>query len=240
MEAGMPRSTLSRVNALVLIGLLLGLHPAAGQVTYAGALSAGHAFMLDLDDPDPSGSYSVAATLERRQPGSAFSFGVEAGLHRYLILRQDLAPDVTGWASKIEDIRRAWRVTPFLRLGTQGSPVRVYGQLGTGLYLRQASYSQQEREQDVLVVDTRYRSADAAAGVHLGLGLELLPGTGPLGFTAGLRAHSLTTGGNGFYTAEAGIVYRWGNGRRHRLSAMPSAASESRREQARPKRRMVP
>jgi hypothetical protein len=226
----MPRSTLSRVIALVLIALLLGLHPAAGQVTYAGALSAGRAFMLDLDDPDPSGSYSAAATLERRQPGSAFSFGVEAGLHRYLILRQDLAPDVTGWASRIEDIRRAWRVTPFLRLGTRGSPVRVYGQLGVGLYVRQSSYLQQDREQDLLVVDTRYRSADAAAGINLGLGLELASGTAPIGLTAGLRAHSLTSGGDGFYTAEAGIVYRWGNGRRHRLSATPSAASDSSRE----------
>jgi hypothetical protein len=226
----MPRSTLSRVTAIVPIALFLGLHPAAAQVTYAGALSAGGAFMLDLDDPDPSGSYSAAATLERRQPGSAFSFGVEAGLHRYLILRQDLAPDVTGLASKLEDIRRAWRVTPFLRLGTRGSPVRVYGQLGMGLYVRQGSYLQQDREQGVLVVDLRSRSTDAAAGLNLGLGLELTPGTSPIGLTAGLRAHSLPSGGDGFYTAEAGIVYRWGNGRRHRLSAMASTASESRRE----------
>ena len=226
----MPRSTLSRVTALVPVALLLGLHPAAGQVTHAASLSAGRAFMLDFDDPDPSGSYSAAVTFERRQPGSVFSFGVEAGLHRYLILQQDLAPDVTGWASKIEDIRRAWRVTPFLRLGTRGSPVRVYGQLGAGLYVRQASYLQQDREQDVLVVDTRYRSTDAVAGIHLGLGLELFPGTGPIGLTAGVRAHSLTGGGDGFYAAEAGIVYRWGNGRRHRLSAACSAPCHSPRK----------
>jgi hypothetical protein len=210
----MPRSTLSRITVLVPIALLLGLRPAAAQVTYAGALSAGRAFMLDLDDPDPAGSYSATATLERRHPGSAFSLGVEAGLHRYLILRQDLTPDVTGWASKLEDVRRAWRVTPFLRLGTRGSQVRVYGQLGVGLYVRESSYFQQEREQSVLVVETRYRSTDAAAGINLGLGLELFPGTGPIGLTAGLRAHSLTSGGDGFYTADAGVLYRWRKGSR--------------------------
>lgn len=189
----------------------VGLSPAAAQVTHEIGLSAGRAFMVDADDPDPSGSYSVTGTFERRHPGTAFSLGVEAGLHKYLILRQDLAPDVTGWSSKLEDTRVAWRVTPFARWGTGGSDVRVYGQFGVGLYVIQHSYFDQQREDGVLVVDTRHASTDPGTGIHLGLGLELFPGRIPVGLTVGFRGHAVLSGGDWFNTADVGLVYRWGD-----------------------------
>jgi hypothetical protein len=187
------------------------LRAAAAQVTHRVALSAGRAFMVDLDDPDPSGSYSVTGTFERRHTGSAFSLGVEAGFHEYLILRQDLAPDVTGWSSKLEDTRMSWRITPFVRWGTGSPDVRVYGQVGMGLYVQQRSYFDQQRVGGVLVVDQQYAATDAGAGINLGLGLELFPGKVPIGLTLGFRSHAVLSGGDWFNTGEVGIVYRWGN-----------------------------
>jgi hypothetical protein len=207
-------STISTIATIAAIVSPVVISPAAAQVTYGGALSAGRAFMVDVDDPDPSGSYSATATLERRRPGAAFSLGVEGGLHRYLIIRQDLPPDVTSWASKLEDIRKSWRVTPFVRWGTRGSEVRFYGQLGMGLYVRQSSYFQQGREDGALVIDTRHSSTNPAAGVNLGVGLELFPGNGSLGLTFGFRAHVVGSNGDGFNTGEVGVVYRWRNGAR--------------------------
>jgi hypothetical protein len=206
----MPHIT-SYVLAVVTIASPVMLRPAAAQTNYEIALSGGRAFMIDLDDPDPSGSHSVTGAVERRHTGTAFSLGVEAGLHEYLILRQDLAPDITGWSSKLEDTRMAWRVTPFVRWGTRGSNVRVYGQVGMGLYMEQRSYFDQQREDGVLVVDTQNDSTDPRPGLHLGLGLELFPGRVPVGLTLAYRGHAVLSGGDGFNTAEVGLVYRWGN-----------------------------
>lgn len=206
----MLRSVLSIVATATVVSPV-GLRPAAAQVTHEIALSAGRAFMLDVDDPDPSGSYSVTGTFERRHTGTAFSLGVEAGLHEYLILRQDLPPDVTGWSSKLEDTRMAWRVTPFARWGTGGSDVRVYGQVGMGLYVEQRSYFDQQHQGGELVVNTQYASTESGAGIHLGLGLELFPGTVPIGLTLGFRSHAVLGGGDWFNTGEVGVVYRWGN-----------------------------
>jgi hypothetical protein len=114
-------ATVTTVVSFVVIS------PLAAQVTHQAAFSAGRAFMVDSDDPDPSGSYSLTAILERRRRGSAISLGVEGGVHEYLMLRQDLPPDVTGFSSKLEDTRKAWRVTPFVRWGTTGPVVRPYG-----------------------------------------------------------------------------------------------------------------
>jgi len=210
MEAGVLRFTISLV-AIATAASPAELRAAAAQVTHQVALSAGRAFMLDLDDPDPSGSYSVTGTLERRHTGGAFSLGVEAGVHEYLILRQDLAPDVTGWSSKLEDRRMSWRVTPFVRWGAGGSGVRVYGQAGMGLYLEQRSSFDQQRVGGVLVVDEQFAATDVGAGINLGLGLELFPGKVPVGFTLGFRSHAVLSGGDWFNTGEVGIVYRWGN-----------------------------
>lgn len=207
----MLRFTIS-VLAIATISSPLALPTAAAQVTHQVALSAGRAFMTDLDDPDPSGSYSVTGAFERRHTGGAFSLGIEAGLHEYLILRQDLPPDVTGWSSQLEDTRMSWRVTPFVRWGTRGSRTRIYGQVGTGLYVNRHSYFDQQRERGVLVVDQQYEATDVGAGVNLGLGLELFPGKVPVGLTLGVRSHAvLSGGGDGFHTGEVGIVYRWGN-----------------------------
>jgi hypothetical protein len=187
------------------------LRTAEAQVAHQVALAAGRAFMLDLDDPDPPGSYSVTGTFERQHTGSAVSLGVEAGLHEYLILRQDLAPDVTGWSSELEDARMSWRVTPFVRCGTRGSGARVYGQIGMGLYGEQRSYFDQQREGGVLVVDQQHAATDVGAGINLGLGLELFPGTVPVGLTLGVRSHVVFGGGDWFNTGEIGVAYRWGN-----------------------------
>jgi hypothetical protein len=207
--------TASYLFTAVTLASSLVFRPLAAQATYEVTLSGGRAFMVDTDDPDPSGSHSITGTLERRHTGSTFSLGVEAGLHEYLILRQDLAPDVTGWSSKLEDTRMAWRATPFARWGTKGSVVRVYGQVGMGLYVAQHSYFDQQRENGVLVVDTRHASTDPGAGIHLGLGLELFPGKVPVGLTAGFRSHAVLGGGDWFSTGEVGLVYRWGNGGHH-------------------------
>ena len=170
--------------------------------------------MVDVDDPDPSGSYSVTATLERRQEGAAISLGLEGGLHKYLTLRQNLPPDVTGWSSKFEDTRNAWRVTPFVRWGTRGSAVRVYGQIGIGLYVEELSNLNQQREGGVLVVDQQLAATDAGAGINLGVGLELFPISVPFGLTLGVRSHAVVSGGDGFNTGEVGVVYHWGSGAR--------------------------
>ena len=202
--------TTSYLIAVTTIASSVMLRPAAAQANYEIALSGGRAFMVDVDDPDPSGSHSLTGTVERRKAGAGLSFGVEAGLHQYLILRQDLEPDVTGWSSKLEDTRTAWRVTPFVRWGT-GSNVRVYGQLGMGLYAQQQSYFDQQWERGVLVVDTEYSSTDLGPGVHLGLGFELFPGKVPVGLTLGFRSHAVLSGGDWFNTADVGLVYRWGS-----------------------------
>ena len=96
--------TVSTIATVVTVASFVVISPVAAQVMYQTAFSAGRAFMVDSDDPDPSGSSSVTAILERRQRGSAISLGVEGGLHEYLVLRQDLPPDVTGFSSKFEDI----------------------------------------------------------------------------------------------------------------------------------------
>jgi hypothetical protein len=168
--------------------------PAEAQVSYESGLLAGRAFMVDVDDPDPSGSNSLTVTFERRHGGSVVSLGVEAGMHEYLVLDQDLPPDVTGWSSKFEDTRRAWRVTPFARWGTRGPVLRVYGQVGMGLY-----------------VEEQYAATDVGAGINLGLGLELFPGKVPVGVALGLRSHAVLGGGDWFNSAEFGLVYRWGD-----------------------------
>jgi hypothetical protein len=196
---------------------------AAAQATLAGGLSAGRAFMMDVDDPDPPGSYSASATIERRHRGTAFSLGVEAGLHQYLVLRQDLPPDVTGWSSKFEDTRKSWRVTPFVRWGTRGSIARVYAQVGSGLYLRQYSNLNQQREGGMQVVNEQYAGTTVGAGVNLGVGIDLFPASVPFGITFAFRTHSVLTGGDGFNTGEVGVVYRWGTAAR-RLRLDDSAA----------------
>jgi hypothetical protein len=175
--------------ALGFFAALVLVPPAAAQWAYTGALSAGSAFMLDADDPDPTGSYSGTAALERRQTGKALSLGVDAGLHRYLAMRQDLAPDVSGWASKLEDTRKAWRVTPFIRWQTRGPDVHLYGLIGAGLYVLHTSYFQQEHQAGELVLDVRHASTDPKAGFNLGVGLELYPGGKFVGIGAGLRSH---------------------------------------------------
>jgi hypothetical protein len=189
------------------------LPPAAAQVRYVGGLSAGRAFMTDADDPDPAGSHSVTVTLERRHEEAAVSLGIEAGVHEYLVLAEDLPPDVTGWSIKFEDTRRAWRVTPFARWGTKGRDIRVYGQVGMGVYVVEHSNLNQQREDGVLVVDEHYAATDVAAGLNVGLGLELWPGKVPLGLSLGFRSHALFGGGDWFNSGEVGLVYRWGKGK---------------------------
>jgi hypothetical protein len=80
-----------------------------------------------------------------------------------------------------------------------------------GLYVERRSYLDQQREDGVLVVDMEYASTDPGLGVHLGLGLELFPGSVPVGLTAGFRSHAVLSGGDWFNTADVGLVYRWGN-----------------------------
>jgi len=204
--------TVSTIATVVTVASFVVISPVAAQVMYQTAFSAGRAFMVDSDDPDPSGSSSVTAILERRQRGSAISLGVEGGLHEYLVLRQDLPPDVTGFSSKFEDIRKAWRVTPFVRWRTRGSVVQVYGQLGMGLYVEEFSSLNQQREEGVLVVDQQFAMTDVGAGINLGMGLELFPISVPVGLTFGFRSHAVVGGGDWFNTGEMGVVYRWGGG----------------------------
>jgi hypothetical protein len=188
----------------------VGISTAAGQVTYAGALSTGRAFTIDRDDPNVPGSYSVTGAFERRHRGSAFSLGVEAGLHEYLVIHQDLPPDVTGWSIKLDQTGKAWRATPFVRWGAGGSSVRVYGQVGMGLYVHEHTGLNQQRQGGMLVVDEQYTVTDADADLNLGMGLELFPGSVPVGLTLGFRGHGLLSG-EWFNTAEVGVVYRWGD-----------------------------
>jgi len=195
------------------------ISPVAAQVTYQAAFSAGRAFMVDSDDPDPPGSYSVTAIFERRRRGTVISLGVEGGLHEYLILRQELPPDVTGFSSTFEDTRKAWRVTPFVRWGTGGSVVRVYGQIGTGLYVEEFSGLNQQREGGVLVVDQQFSRTDVGAGINVGMGLELFPISVPVGLTFGFRSHTVAGGGDWFNTGEMGVIYHWGGGGRTAHSA---------------------
>lgn len=203
-------STLSRATALVIC--LAAWLPLAGwaqshaEASYAGALSGGRAFMVDLDDPDPDGSWSLSASLERRRIGRALSTGVEAGFHRYLVISQDLPPDITGFSSTLEDKRQSWRVTPYLRWRTQGD-ASLHAQVGAGLYLERSSYFQQVHEAGELVFDTRHAATEARAGLNLGVGVELFPPGSPVGLGLGFRAHSVL-GGNGFNSGEVGIVWR--------------------------------
>jgi hypothetical protein len=125
-------------------------------------------------------------------------------------MRQNLAPDVTGWASILEDERTAWRATPFVRWQTRGDAVRLYGQLGAGLYVLESSYFQQERVSGDLVLDVSRASTDPKAGFNLGVGLELFPLGRTVGVGGSLRSHNVF-GGDGFLTAELGVVVRLGH-----------------------------
>jgi hypothetical protein len=206
---------MSRLAASSLL-LLLAAPPAVAQSVYTASLSAGSGFTVDIDDSDPPGAFSFTAAIERRKLGKAFSFGLEAGRHHFLAMRQNLPPDVSGWASILEEERTAWRFTPFVRWQTRGDIARLYGQLGAGLYLQQSSYFQQERVSGELVVDTRHASSDPHAGFNLGVGLELFPVGRSVGIGGSLRAHNMVGGGDGFFTAELGMVLRF--------SARPAAS----------------
>jgi hypothetical protein len=92
----------------------------------------------------------------------------------------------------------------------------VYGQVGIGLYVADHSNLNQQREDGVLVVDEQYAATDLAAGLNLGVGLEVFPGRSPVGIALGLRSHAVTGGGDWFDSGELGIVYRWGGGGKSR------------------------
>jgi hypothetical protein len=174
---------------------------------YGGAIAAGRAFMLDLDDPDPAGSWSYSASLERGRAGRSLSTGVEIGVHRYLVISQDLSDDVTGYSSFLEDTRRAWRLTPYFRWRTRGD-LSLNAMLGAGLYVRRGTYRQQEREGGEVVYDTEYTTRRANAGLVLGIGAELFPTGGSIGVGVGVRTHAILGGGDGFNSAEVGVVWR--------------------------------
>jgi hypothetical protein len=199
---------MSRLAACSFFLLVLA-PPMAAQSMYTASLSAGSGFIVDIDDSDPSGAFSFTAAIERREVGKAFSFGLEAGRHHFLAMRQNLPPDVSGWASILEDERTAWRFTPFVRWQTRGDLVRLYGQVGAGLYVQQSSYFQQERVAGELVLDMRHSSTDPNAGFNLGVGLELFPIGRSVGIGGSLRAHNMIGGGDGFLTAELGGVLRF-------------------------------
>ena len=86
--------------------------------------------------------------------------------------------------------------------------MHLYGQLGAGLYILQTSYFQQEHEAGELVFDVGHASTDPKAGFNLGVGLELYPGGKFVGIGAGLRSHYMIGQGDGFFTAELGVVLR--------------------------------
>ena len=202
-------------RATLVAACLLAVLPLRSQAqttaaSYAGGLSAGRAFVIDTDDPDPPGASSFSASFERRRAGRALSLGIEGGLHRHLVIAQDIS-DFTGWSSRLEDRRQSWRLTPYLRWRTQGE-VSVYTQVGAGLYVQRTTYVQQERESGELTIDQSYRLTDAAAGLNLGIGLDMfIPGT-PVGIGLGFRTH-VVGGGGGFNSAEIGIVWRAGQRR---------------------------
>jgi len=174
----MPRtfSTLARGSGLALAAALLSSLPASAQAHYAGTLQAGSAFVLDLDDPDPPGSYSVSATLDRRYGDRALSVGLEAGFHRFLAMRQDLTFEPGRSASFIRDTRSAWRFTPYLRWATRESTVRLYGQTGLGLYIQRFSYAQRETEDGVVTFDVSSAFSDLTAGLPSAWGSSSSPG----------------------------------------------------------------
>ena len=196
---------MSRLAACSFFLLVLAPRMAA-QSMYTASLSAGSGFTIDTDDSDRPGAFSFTAAIERREVGKGFSFGLEAGRHHFLAMRQNLPADVSGWASILEDERTAWRVTPYVRWGTRGDIVRLYGHLGAGPYVQQSSYFQQERIAGELVVDMRHASTDPNAGFNLGVGLELFPIGRSVGVGASVRAHNMVGGGDGFLTAELGVV----------------------------------
>ena len=173
---------------------------------YAGAVSGGRAFMIDSDDADPAGSASLTGSIERRRAGRSLSLGVEAGFHRYLVLAQDLAPDVTGWASRLEDKRQAWRLTPYLRWHTRRA-LSLSAQLGAGVYLGRISYLQQERAGGELVVNTSYTRTTVQPGINLVRGADFFPSRSPIGFGVGLRSH-VVHGGVRLGDSQVGIVWR--------------------------------
>ncbi len=199
-----------RRSSVALLAILVVPHLASAQSGWAGAVSGGTAFMVDVDDRDPAGSLSTSFSV-RRQGSGSFSWGLEAGYHRYLALTQDLPIGPSQpFASRLDDSRAAWRVTPMVRWQAKGRTVRPYGTLGAGLFLTRAHYLQQERDQDgVLMYDQRLNSTDLHAGLSLGGGIEIFPGRGRLGAGLGLRIHNaIGSGADGFLTAEIGIVRR--------------------------------
>lgn len=166
--------------------------------------------MMDMDDPDPAGSFSTTIGLWRQGTG-AFSWGVEAGYHKYLGLKQDLPIGPSQpIASRLEDSRGAWRIGPLVRWQTKGRTVRPYATLGAGLYGIRSTYLQQERDgAGELVYDQRFESTDLLAGASLGGGVEIFPGLGRFGLGLGLRTHNVFgERGDGFLTAEVGVVLR--------------------------------
>jgi hypothetical protein len=208
-----------RRTALALLALLLmsrvTSRAAAAQSIWASSVSAGTAFMVDTDDPDPPGGFSAALSV-RRQGQSAFSLGVEAGYHDYLRISQDLPIGPSQpFRSILEDERAAWRIGPMLRWQASGRTIRPYGSVGANLYLFRTTYLQQERDRSgALVLDQRLRFTDLRPGLSLGTGVEIFPGRGRVGLGLGLRAHNaFGSRANGFLTVDVGIVFREGRAR---------------------------
>ncbi len=75
---------MSRTSLALAAAILLPLPAAHAQAHYDAAFQAGSAFMLDLDNADPPGSWSFSAALGRRYAGRTVSLGLEAGFHRFM------------------------------------------------------------------------------------------------------------------------------------------------------------
>lgn len=103
-----------------------------------------------------------------------------------------LLPFPAGLSSRIT--QSAGRFTPYLRLATRESTVRVYVQTGLGVYLRKFSSEQRQIQGGVVAFDVSSTTTDTKGGVHFGLGI-------------GVRSHRIING-SAFNTAEIGLVYR--------------------------------
>jgi hypothetical protein len=150
---------------VLILTVALGSQPAFAQSQWSGSIYGGYATGLDNSDYD-HGSIALALGLFNRAERK-LGFGLEVGYDHH-----EDRTDVVPGLGTLEYDRSAWHLTGMLRIRSPRGSIRPYGLAGIGVYgLRQDG-------------DNFF-----APGVNLGGGLELHPGDGPVGVSAGARLH---------------------------------------------------
>ena len=177
------------ILGFVFLGLGTFSESAPAQSSWSGALSGGYA--TGVDNSDFSHGSGALALGVFHGGGGTLGFCADVGYDHH----ENRSEVVQGRTFDYD--QSAWHLTAMLRLRSPSGSVRPYGLAGLGVYALR-----QDNEDFV------------APGLNLGAGLEVHPGEGPLGLSAGARFHLAgrptddTLAGAGFLALLFGVTYR--------------------------------